>query len=772
MPDGTYQVTLHFADIYRATHAIGARVFDVMMEGFGVFKDVDIFSEVGGFAPLTRSAPVSVSDGALTIEFLTVKENPKISAIAVEASQSVKAHHAHAGAGGPYYQYDTDGNNVASVEVDGTFSHSHGNGARLVSWKWKVNNTVVGTGEVTTLELPVGVHELVLVVTDNDGAVSKDFTSVTIWSSEYADITSLSTASSDVAGGGKIIITGSGFTAPVDFTTVHFGSKALSGPSEITIINDKMIEVGSVPKGAAGKVQVTVETPIGVSSAVPFTYTDGTPLAFTSGILFNETHGPTCVAVGPDGRIYIGTQTGSIVRLTLNERHEVLDSFTSYAVISSDTKFRSILGITFDPMDTSPNPTVYVSHSTLFHGELVSNNGKVSAISGANLDQIRHIVTGLPVSDLDHAVNGIEFGDRGELYIQVGGNTNAGVPGPLSSSGKQKDGLLSASTLVAHLSRPGYDCNVMYDSNGDQISGFDVEVFAYGQHNSFDITLHSNGNLYATDNGPNFGFGKRSLNCLEDGMDPNESDELNLIVRGAYYGHANRKRGENDPRQCLWRSADEASDDEYTAPLTMLPSSTNGMIEFQTLHFGSKLRGQLILGRYKGALYHVALSADGKSVLNKVPSELVKKGGIGVAQGPDGTLYAASVFAGEVVYHAPYEAPSLDLTVKSVFPRRGLNKGGSLLTLYGENLNTFGNPTVTVGGQACPVMGPISASTIKCTLPAGAGKADVVVTSGAQTATFNAAISLHNWSLVSLTAGTAIFSSKTLTTLKHFVKQT
>lgn len=122
MPDGTYQVTLHFADIYRATHAIGARVFDVLMEGFGVFKDVDIFSEVGGFAPLTRSAPVSVSDGALTIEFLTVKENPKISAIAVEASQSVKAHHAHAGAGGPYYQYDTDGNNVASVEVDGTFS--------------------------------------------------------------------------------------------------------------------------------------------------------------------------------------------------------------------------------------------------------------------------------------------------------------------------------------------------------------------------------------------------------------------------------------------------------------------------------------------------------------------------------------------------------------------------------------------------------------------------------------------------------------------------
>jgi hypothetical protein len=54
-------------------------------------------------------------------------------------------------------------------------------------------------------------------------------------------------------------------------------------------------------------------------------------------------------------------------------------------------------------------------------------NGKVSMVSGANLDQVTDIVVGLPVSDHDHAVNGLEFGDAGELYILVGASIRASV---------------------------------------------------------------------------------------------------------------------------------------------------------------------------------------------------------------------------------------------------------------------------------------------------------------------------------------------------------
>lgn len=62
----------------------------------------------------------------------------------------------------------------------------------------------------------------------------------------------------------------------------------------------------------------------------------------------------------------------------------------------------------------------------LFHGQIgaAAYNGKINAVSGPNMDQITTIISGLPVSDHDHGINGIEFGDHGELYIQIGGNVS------------------------------------------------------------------------------------------------------------------------------------------------------------------------------------------------------------------------------------------------------------------------------------------------------------------------------------------------------------
>lgn len=38
------------------------------------------------------------------------------------------------------------------------------------------------------------------------------------------------------------------------------------------------------------------------------------------------------------------------------------------------------------------------------------------------------VISGLPVSNHDHAVNGLAFAHDGQLLIQVGGFTNAGIP--------------------------------------------------------------------------------------------------------------------------------------------------------------------------------------------------------------------------------------------------------------------------------------------------------------------------------------------------------
>lgn len=67
--------------------------------------------------------------------------------------------------------------------------------------------------------------------------------------------------------------------------------------------------------------------------------------------------------------------------------------------------------------------------------------------------------------------------------------------------------------------------------------------------------------------------------------DPKHKDKLVLIEEGTYHGHANRKRGETDPRQCVWRNIGETAEG-YTKPIRMVESSTNGICEFQSNHFG------------------------------------------------------------------------------------------------------------------------------------------------------------------------------------------
>lgn len=76
--------------------------------------------------------------------------------------------------------------------------------------------------------------------------------------------------------------------------------------------------------------------------------------------------------------------------------------------------------------------------------------------------------------------------------------------------------------------------------------------------------------------------------------DIEEDDTISWIRKGHYYGMPNLKRGETDPRQCTWRSNNEPSDANYTAPLAIVPSSFDGITEFQTAHFNGQLRGKYV----------------------------------------------------------------------------------------------------------------------------------------------------------------------------------
>jgi IPT/TIG domain len=234
-----------------------------------------------------------------------------------------------------------------------------------------------------------------------------------------------------------------------------------------------------------------------------------------------------------------------------------------------------------------------------------------------------------------------------------------------------------------------------------------------------------------------------------------ETDKLLLVERGGYYGHANRKRGQTDPRQCVWRSntltvnsSDSNSDTSmgFTAPLMRVRSSTCGIIEFESDHFDGQMRGDLILSKYNSDLYRVVL--DGKSngrvvnIFTDPAVALAGNGGLAVTQAPDGSLIDARHTDGECYLYKPIDETTTatnELDIKSVFPRRGGLAGGSKFMIFGVNFKdsartgrsateTATEVSVTVGERPCTNVVIVSERKIECLLPPGTvGRKDVVV---------------------------------------------
>ena len=59
------------------------RVFDLMLQDIVVYRDLDIFKEVGGFTALTIDLTTKVKNGVLNVGLKRVKQNAKISGIEI-----------------------------------------------------------------------------------------------------------------------------------------------------------------------------------------------------------------------------------------------------------------------------------------------------------------------------------------------------------------------------------------------------------------------------------------------------------------------------------------------------------------------------------------------------------------------------------------------------------------------------------------------------------------------------------------------------------------
>jgi Malectin domain/Glucose / Sorbosone dehydrogenase/IPT/TIG domain len=736
VPPGNYDIRLYFVE-YNTTVGIGQRLFDIRIETVVQYQNVDITALANGVVrtAVLLSKPYEIIDGDVTIDFVATTPQrflPTLSAIEIVL---LGVHYAHAVSGGPYRGVINPNTGLATIMVNANPSHTHAPGLELVDWVWKLvpsflstNGTMIGRGELTSLSLPVGEHIVVLTVTDNGGNDSKETTTVTIYGAEYPDVTGITPKNGPIFGGNFVTIVGSGFLYPSNVTIVQFGTQNITG-SRIQILNANNIKLRVPSVMLPSLTAVSVITPKGESKSALYSYESSVPIRFNSAKLF-DIEKPIRVRFGPDGKLYVSNGIGQITKLTLDDNYRIVDKIVAQ-VTTSD---RYITGLAFDPIDADPT-RIYFVHNRFFHGCWKSTSGlcisgKVSAASGSNLNVVTDIITGLPVADLDHGIMAIEFGDSGELYIGAGSNTNGGIPGPLTSKSLQKDTVLNSAILVAYLSKPGFNGTITYDAedDGNQIGalGF-VEVYAPGVRNPFGMVLHSNGNLYVTDNGPNLAYGAMAMGCKGESIpDTEEEDRLHLIEKGKYYGQPNLKRGQIDSRQCTWRRATElrTTNNGYTPPIGRPLSSTTGVIEFQSNHFDGQLRSSLFTVLYKGGLYRTILSADGRSVLpESIPPVLITgEGALDITQGPDGTIVDTRYLAQSVFYYKPFEFFVSNVpTILSVFPRRGSVNGGTILTLYGYNLWTgSSNTKILMGNNEC-ILGTTSfaptSNKLQCIIP-------------------------------------------------------
>lgn len=553
-------------------------------------------------------------------------------------------------------------------------------------------------------------------------------------SSQVPIIFSLAPPNSTLEAGGLMKVFGSGLWSDPN---VYFGTTPVAPDDQRS--TTEMLSVFVPASLRSGDIDITIGNKFSGSNALTFRYSEDSlpPIKFTETSLSKDRgvfklSQIANVKYGPDHRFYFASLDSFVYSAAVAPNLVVSD------VCKSDTlgANRSVIGLAFNPAER--DVLLYASSSQLFWGDnaesdsLLWANGHVSLLKpghrGLCLGVVRTIISGLPVSNHDHGVNGLLFDDDGLLHIQVGGATNAGVPA--IEVGGIGESPLSGASLIADVSKAGFDGRVLYNSVDPSIArqvGGDVEVYSPGWRNSFELTLHSNGHIYATDNGANSEFGNRSTSCDGVGLpiSPYHSDDkLAKVVRGKFGGHANRNRGRDDPIQCVWRSPYDKATNNYNPPIATLQSSTDGLIEYTADLFGGQMKGDLLASKFStndpmnnGRLYRIRLDKDGEA-LGEVDS-LFEGSGLSLAMTPWGDLLMPRLYDHDVmVLRANYiEKEGGRLT--SVMPFRGPKGGGNEVLVSGTGLN--GVKTALFNGIECTSVRQKSETSFVCTVPAGTG---------------------------------------------------
>lgn len=429
---------------------------------------------------------------------------------------------------------------------------------------------------------------------------------------------------------------------------------------------------------------------------------------------------PTSMVWGPDNRLYVTELFGTIHALTFDDNMNLVDDQLIESLIN-DVGPRLTLGITTSPDSTPSNVELWVAHSSPSVDNGEANSGMVTRLSGSNFNTVEHVITGLPRAIANHSINSIHFGADNRLYIAIGGNTGAGAPNESASEfGDRAEQPLSAAILVADVFAASFDGTCANTLNIYGPAPCDVVTYATGLRNSYDFVFHSNGQMYATDNGlgvtgtypPNpepvcTGYGD-TASYKNGGDNPGpQPDLLHLIEEGKYYGHPNPYREE-----CVFKDGtyqNVAPLPNWEPPLYVIGdhTSSNGIIEYNGAEgcVGDFLNGQLLITNYSigDDIFRVRLNETGDGVLEGEPLITGFNDPLPLTGNPNGILFVGQ-FGGSKLTSlqpvslgcwqtlAPSPADLLDASAASVgdqiYVVGGKNGSGHLATLWIYNSTT------------------------------------------------------------------------------------
>lgn len=198
--------------------------------------------------------------------------------------------------------------------------------------------------------------------------------------------------------------------------------------------------------------------------------------------------GSSSFTFGPDAYLYILTVDGQIFRLRDDLKDDHFADARDLLYANETQVLDHAVGLAF-----APDGTLYVSDK----GRIVR---MLDIDSDGIYDSIDPIVTGLPALLYPlHSNNGIAFGPDGKLYVGIGSTTDHG---PIKER---------------------WEASILR-MNPD---GTELEVFATGFRNPYDLAFSPSGDLFTADNGSD------QLDMTLRYLPP---EELNHVRQGRNYG--------------------------------------------------------------------------------------------------------------------------------------------------------------------------------------------------------------------------------------------